>query len=107
MCGRINFTYLTRETLSAEERVSKFHNYGKAPSYQTAADASIRKVGLKSHGRKHRSILLRMFGKFYFDARNRWYAPTSVSRSRIAKEKKQDFESCLVIVWAINVDDVC
>ena len=37
-------SYLTRETLSAEERVSSFHNPGKTPSYQTFADASMRKV---------------------------------------------------------------
>ena len=37
-------TYLTRETLPAEERVSKSHNHGKTPSYQTFADASMRKV---------------------------------------------------------------
>ena len=37
-------TCLTRETLPAEERVSKFHNHGKTPSYQTFADASMRKV---------------------------------------------------------------
>ena len=101
-----------------------------------------------------------MFCKLKFEARNHWYAPTSVSRERIAKEKKQestseknngssiwdnlpchfslwsidgsgkvlkllcvcvcaegsyfqkaknctnDFESRLVIVWAIDVDDV-
>ena len=34
-------TYLTRETLPEEERVSKFHNHGKVPSYQAVADASI------------------------------------------------------------------
>ena len=43
-------TYLTRESLSAEERVSKFHNHGKTPSYQTFADASVRKFVPKSHG---------------------------------------------------------
>ena len=43
-------TYLTRETLPAEERVSKFHNHGKTPSYQTFADASMRKVVPKSYG---------------------------------------------------------
>ena len=43
-------TYLTRETLPAEERVRKFHNHGKAPSYQTFADASMRKVVPKSCG---------------------------------------------------------
>ena len=37
-------SYLTRETLPAEERVSSFHNPGKTPSYQTFADASMRKV---------------------------------------------------------------
>ena len=37
-------TYLTRETLPAEERVSTFHNHGKTPSYQALADASMRKV---------------------------------------------------------------
>ena len=41
-------TYLTRETLPAEERVSKFHNHGKTPSYQTFAVASMRKVVPKS-----------------------------------------------------------
>ena len=35
-------TYLTRETLPAEERVGKSHNHGKTPSYQTFADASTR-----------------------------------------------------------------
>ena len=48
MYGRINFSYLTRETLPAEERVRKFHNNGKTPSYQTFADASMRKVVPKS-----------------------------------------------------------
>ena len=43
-------TCLTRGTLPAEERVSKFHNHGKTPSYQTFADASIRKVVPKSYG---------------------------------------------------------
>ena len=43
-------TYLTRETLPAEERVSKFYNHGKTPSYQTFADASMRKVVPKSYG---------------------------------------------------------
>ena len=60
-------TYLTRETLSAEERVSKFHNHGKTPSSQTFADASMRKVVLKScgsHLKEQRGILLRMSGKF-------------------------------------------
>ena len=36
-------TYLTRETLPAEEREGKFHNHGKTPSYQTFAEASKRK----------------------------------------------------------------
>ena len=44
-------TYLTRESLSAEERVSKFHNHGKTPSYQTFADSSVRKFVPKSHGK--------------------------------------------------------
>ena len=43
-------TYLTREILSAEERVRKYHNQGKAPSYQSFADASTRKVVPKSYG---------------------------------------------------------
>ena len=43
-------TYLTRETLPAEERVSKFHNHGKTPSHQTFADTSVRKVVPKSYG---------------------------------------------------------
>ena len=38
---------------------------------------------------EQRGILLRIFCKFQFDTRNRWYAPASVCRSRIAKEKKQ------------------
>ena len=38
---------------------------------------------------QQRGILLHMFCKFQFDARNRWYAPASVFRSRIAKEKQQ------------------
>ena len=42
-------TCLTRETLPAEERVSRFHNHGKTPSYQTFADASIRKVVPKTY----------------------------------------------------------
>ena len=42
-------TYLTRETLPAEERVSKFHNHGMTPSYQTFADASVRKVVPKAY----------------------------------------------------------
>ena len=37
-------TYLTHETLPAEERVSNFHDHGKTPSYQSFADASMRKV---------------------------------------------------------------
>ena len=41
-------TYLTHETLPAEERVSKFHNHGKTPSYQTFADASMTEVMPKS-----------------------------------------------------------
>ena len=36
-------TYLTRETLSVEERESKFHNHGKKSSYQIFAAASMRK----------------------------------------------------------------
>ena len=40
--------YLTYETLPAEERVSKFHNHGKAPSYQNFAEASMRKFVPKS-----------------------------------------------------------
>ena len=45
MYGRIKFhTYLNRKTLPAEERVSKFHNHGKTPSYQNFADASMWKV---------------------------------------------------------------
>ena len=43
-------TYLTRETLPAEERASKFHYHGKTPSHQTFADASMRKVVPKSYG---------------------------------------------------------
>ena len=43
-------TYLTRETLPAEERVRKFHKHGKTPSYQTLADTSMRKVVPKSYG---------------------------------------------------------
>ena len=39
-------TYLTRETLQAEERVSNFLDHGKTPSYQSSADASMRKVCL-------------------------------------------------------------
>ena len=35
-------TYLTRETLPAEERVSKFHTHRKTPCYQTFANASMR-----------------------------------------------------------------
>ena len=42
-------TYLTRETLPAEERLGKFHNHGKTPSYQTSADASMRKFMPKSY----------------------------------------------------------
>ena len=42
-------TYLTRETSPAEERASKSHNHGKTPSYQTFADASMRKVVSKSY----------------------------------------------------------
>ena len=37
-------TYQTPETLPAEERVSKSHNYGKAPSCQAVADASMTEV---------------------------------------------------------------
>ena len=37
-------TYLTHETLPAEERVSNFHDHGRTPSYQSFADASMRKV---------------------------------------------------------------
>ena len=43
-------TYLTRETLPAEERASKFHYHGKTPSHHTFADASMRKVVPKSYG---------------------------------------------------------
>ena len=43
-------TYLTRGTLPAEERGRKFHNHGKAPSYRTFADASMRKAVPKSCG---------------------------------------------------------
>ena len=43
-------TYLTRKTLPAEERVSKFHNHRKTPSYQTFAGASIMKVVPQSYG---------------------------------------------------------
>ena len=35
--------YLTRETLPAEERESKFHNHGKTPSCQPFAAVSVRK----------------------------------------------------------------
>ena len=42
-------SYLTRETLPAEERVSRFHNHGKTPYYQFFADASMRKVVPKSY----------------------------------------------------------
>ena len=41
-------TYLTRETLPAEERLGNFYNHGKTPSYQTSADASMRKFMPKS-----------------------------------------------------------
>ena len=34
-------SYLTRETLPEEERVSKVHNHGNTPSYQNLADASV------------------------------------------------------------------
>ena len=34
------YSYLTRETLPAEERISKFRNHGNTPSYQTLADAT-------------------------------------------------------------------
>ena len=37
-------TYLTHETLPAEERASNLHDHGKTPSYQSFADASMRKV---------------------------------------------------------------
>ena len=43
--------YLTHETLPAEERVSKFHNHGKAPSCLNFAVASMRKFVPKSQGR--------------------------------------------------------
>ena len=43
-------TYMTRETLPAEERASKFHYHGKTPSHQNFADASMRKVVPKSYG---------------------------------------------------------
>ena len=42
-------TYLTRETLPTEERVSTFYNHGKTPSHPTFAEASMRKFVLKSH----------------------------------------------------------
>ena len=38
---------------------------------------------------QQRGILLRVFCYFYFDVRNRWYAPAFVSRSRITKEEKE------------------
>ena len=41
-------TYLTRETLPAEERVSEFHNHRKTPSSQLFAVVSMRKVEPKS-----------------------------------------------------------
>ena len=40
-------TYLTHETLQAEERVSKFYKHGKTPSYRTFTNASMRKVVLR------------------------------------------------------------
>ena len=43
-------TYLTCETLPAEERVSKFHNHRKTSSSQSVADASMRRAVPKSHG---------------------------------------------------------
>ena len=55
-------SYLTREALPAEERVRKFHNHGKTPSYQRFADASMRKFVLKSQG----SILKEWMRKLLF-----------------------------------------
>ena len=55
-------SYLTRETLPAEERVRKFHNHGKTPSYQTFADASMRKVVPKSYGSKRRPLIVLRLG---------------------------------------------
>ena len=37
-------SYLTHETLPAEEKVSRFDDHGKTPSCQTFADSSMRKV---------------------------------------------------------------
>ena len=37
-------SYLTREILPVEEKVSVFDDHGKTPSYQTFADGPMRKV---------------------------------------------------------------
>ena len=47
--GHILHTYRTRKTVPAEEREDKFHNHGKLPSYQTVADALMRKFMPKSN----------------------------------------------------------
>ena len=50
-------TYLTRETLPAEERVSKFHNHGETSSCQILADASDATSKAFVEGRTHKFIV--------------------------------------------------
>ena len=46
--------------------------------------------GKRKNLAEQKGILLRLFCKFQFEARNSCYEPASVSRSRIAKEKRQE-----------------
>ena len=53
-------TYLTRETLPAEERVSKFHNHGETSSCQILADAGDDTSKAFVKGRTHKFIVQRL-----------------------------------------------
>ena len=53
-------TYLTRETLPAEERVSKFHNHGETSSCQILANASDATSRAFVEGRTHKFIVQRL-----------------------------------------------
>ena len=58
---------------SSQEKVTSLDNI-----YESKAEGSRGKA---------EGILLRMFCKFWFDARNRWYAPASVFRSESRKKR--------------------
>ena len=53
-------SYLTREILPVEEKVSVFDDHGKTPSYQTFADGLMRKVTLN----RRPSSKVRVHGNF-------------------------------------------